>query len=97
MLNFMGDMLALPDPIVARSTYDAAFETNIAPLDSWLYDYFNTTFEITFADVEILPGVFQESALWPLTNYLWFNLFRGSEEYTCPHVCPLTKGVFALP
>lgn len=97
MLNFMGDMLAIPDPVVLRATYDAAFAANIAPVDSWLYDYFNTSFDVTFGEVEIIPGVFEEAAIWTLTMYISFNLFRGGDSWGCPRVCPLTTGVFALP
>jgi len=97
MFNYMGTFSALPDPMVFRWAYDANFEALIAPKSSWLYDWFNTSFEITFAEVDIPLIGLTEMALWPLTDYASFILWQGDPGYACPDPCPYTTGYFALP
>lgn len=97
MFNFMGGWLALPDPVVAWDTYVSYFEANIAPQESWLFDYFNTSFEVTHTTVTLPGGIELDAAVWTLTQYLSFQLFVGTETYGCSEPCRLTFGIFAVP
>lgn len=97
MFNWMGDLAPIPDVAVLRATYDAQFEANIAPKESWLYDYFNTSFNVHFAEVDVPPIGVVEAAVWELTTWLQFNLFRDTDEYACTDPCPYTSPPFNLP
>lgn len=98
MFNHMGDMAVFPDPLVARTTYDDWFEEFIGPKDSWLYDYFNQSWDITFQEVDIPIIGPTEAAVWTLTMWGKFNLFRDSSPvYSCPSPCPYSSGPFTLP
>jgi hypothetical protein len=97
MLNFMGGIIALPDPVVSKATYDAAWTVNVGDTETELYFYFATTFDITFAEVEILPGIFAEAAIWSLTMYTHFILFQGTDEYLDPEPCRYSTGIFQTP
>lgn len=97
MLNFMGSWLALPDPVVSIVTYDTMWESLFDEAHSEWYDLWAAIWEITFQEVEIVPGVFVDAAVWTLEGYLSFALFVGSEAYSCPKPCPLSSGAFALP
>jgi len=94
--NFMGSWSALPDPIVARASYDTNFEALIAPKTSWLYDWFNSSFSVTFAFVDTPFGEI-EMAVWDLSSYISFQLWLTDPDYSCTDPCPYTTGYFALP
>lgn len=93
----MGDWVALPDPVVAWATYTSYFEANIAPVDSWLFEYFNTSFSVHRTTVTLPGGLELDAAVWDNLVYLSFQLFSFTEAYTCPLPCPLTFGIFAVP
>jgi len=97
MLNFLGNLTPIPDVAVLRSSYDSAFAANIAPTDSWLYDYFNTSFEVTFGEVDIPPFGTVSAAVWSLSMWTSFQLFKDEDGYSCPNPCPFSSGPFTLP
>lgn len=97
MLDFMGGILALPDPVVALSTYDAEWEANIGAVGTPVYLYFAETFSITFGEVEVIPGVPLEAAIWTIELYLAYNTFKLSSGWACDTPCRYTSGYFALP
>lgn len=96
-IDFLGDIVALPDPVIAVGTYDAAWAANVGTPGSNLYDWFAVNFHITFEVVEVLPGVFLDAAVWTLGDYLSYNLFKGEEEWSCPDPCKYTSFPFSLP
>lgn len=97
MFNFMGSLTPTPDVMAFRTVYDGNFEAFIAPKTSWLYDYFNTSFEVAFATVD-LPIIGEtEMAIWDLSSWLQFQLWTGEDGYSCPDPCPYTSEPFALP
>lgn len=97
MFNFLGSLTPTPDVMAFRTVYDSNFESFIAPTDSWLYDYFNTSFEVHFATVDI-PGLGDtEMAIWGTTTWLQFQLWTAEDGYTCPDPCPYTSPPFNLP
>lgn len=97
MIDFMGSVMALPDPVVAKTTYDAAWAGNVGVPGSQLYDWFATNFEITFAEIELFPGVLVEAAIWTFGNYTSYNLFKGTEAWSCPSPCKYTSPPFNFP
>lgn len=96
VLNFMGDMLALPDPVVLRSSYDAVWVANIGNPGTVFYDWWMTDWGLFITEV-VIGGIAFEAVGWQIIPHFQFNLFRESEEYSCPKPCRFTTGIFALP
>ena len=97
MLNYMGTLSPSPDVMAFRSVYDANFEAFIAPKSCHLYDYFNSSFEVHFATVD-LPIIGEtEMAIWALSAWAQFKLWQDEDGYECPDPCPYNSGPFALP
>lgn len=96
MFNLLGILAPPALNYYLREAYDLFFTLNIAPTDSWLYDYFNDSFGITFAELEIEPGVTINVAYWDILNYASFQIWRFDPKYECPTPCPFTSPPFAL-
>jgi len=97
MLNFMGTWLAFPDPVVAKSTYDAEWVSLFDDVGSDWYNTWADIWEVTFGEVEFFPGVFLEAAIWTIDGWLSFNVWKLDVGYTCPSPCRYTSGIFTLP
>lgn len=97
MLNFMGDWLAFPDPVVALATYDDTWESLFDEVGSEWYELWAAIWGITFGEVEIVPLVPEPAAIWTIDGYLSFNVWRLDAGYACPKPCRYTSGIFALP
>jgi len=97
MFNQLGLLAPPAGPFQLKSAYDFFFGIYIASTDSWLYDWFNDQFGITFEEIEIEPGVTVEVAFYDLLNYVSFQAFKLTDDYTCPLPCPFTTDPFELP
>ena len=97
MLNFMGDWLALPDPVVSLATYDSTWESLFDAAGSQWYVCWADIWGITFGEVEIIPLLPEPAAIWTIDGYLSFNLWRLDPGYSCPKPCRYTSGWAALP
>lgn len=97
MFIFMGIFAPPAGPWQEKHAYDLFFSLNIASTDSWLYEWFNTNFGVTFGEIEIEPGVTIEVAFWDLPIYLSFQLWKLDPGFSCPLPCPYTSGPFELP
>jgi hypothetical protein len=97
MFNWMGDWTPTPFPQVFKSVYDAQFATLIAPTDSWLYDWFNAQFEVSFPTVSfpIIGDIV--TAEWELASWGQYHIFKATDEWACPKLCRYSTGNFALP
>lgn len=96
MFNWIYDNMEPPFYAVFPSVYDAAFETYIDSIASWLYDWFNSTFELILTTIEV-GGIEVEVRAWNSSQYLDFGIFKGTVEYDCPKPCPFSTGPFSLP
>jgi hypothetical protein len=97
MFDFMGTFAPPAGPYYLRDFYDFQFGAFIGPKNSWLYDWFNTSFVVTFGTIEIEPGVEIEAAFWDVANYLSFQLWKLNPGHACPVPCKYTEPPFALP
>ena len=97
MFNYMGSLSPSPDVMSFRTVYDANFEAFIAPKTSWLYDWFNSSFEVRFATISIPVLGDTEMMIWDTLTWLQFQLWLTDPGYACPVPCPYTSDPFELP
>jgi len=97
MFEWMGTFSPPVGPYYLKDFYDDQFAFFIGPTSSWLYDWFNTSFEVTFGTIEIEPGIEVEVAIWNPLFYASFQLWKLNPAHGCPEPCPYTSGYFALP
>jgi len=93
----LGAVPPFPIPTLSRAAYDIAFGLNICAPYGVIYDWFNTTFSVTFAIVEVTPGFFVECAIWDTLVYLDFTAFSLTGYFTCPDGCEFTNPPFNFP
>jgi len=97
MFNWMGTLSPSPDVMAFRSVYDEYFEAYIAPKDCHLYPYFNQSFGVYFATIDIPILGETEMAIWELLNWVSFKGWQDEDGYLCVAPCPYTSGPFVLP
>jgi hypothetical protein len=97
MFDWMGTFAPPAGPYYLAAFYDLQFGAFIGPKNSWLYDWFNTAFGVTFGEIEIEPGVTIEVAFWDVANYLSFQLWHLNAGHACPVPCRYSSPPFVLP
>lgn len=93
----MAGWVALPDPVVALSTYRTYWEVYMGDLDTPYYDYFFIEFGMSVEEVEVLPGVFAEGVVWQIGKWLKLNLFLDAFPDADSMHCKYKETFFTLP
>jgi len=96
ILNFMGDMLALPDPVVLKSSYDAVWLANIGNPGTLFYEWWMTNFSLFITEV-VIGGITFEAVGWQILDHFSFNVFRETDDYLCEEPCRYSTGHFQVP
>jgi len=96
-LIFMSEWSAFPDPVVYKTTYDATWLSLVGDVDTDLYNWWANTWEISFVDVEVIPGLVLPGATYPISLFISLGLWLLDDASTCPELCRYTSGFFSLP